>query len=476
MSNSFYGGRDGRPFIINHRYKTIEAMLTSISSDSDFSTFPVGEYCIINTDDLNHPDNGKIFRRNFPNKKLINQNKKNNDGGYIIESIDAKGMQLIGQIVGPAGPAAKILLEDYDAVEAKKTDAKLEGQYDKYETEGDLTLTKGDILDPSLNNKIYWTSCALRDKDNKDSTCYVGFKIPYTKINITSESVSPYYTEPLTVWRDFSKLGEEINVFSQNWHINIPKGIHGQNIQDFALDKNTGLMTYVIRNYDNKESGEDTSYTLNESYPLTWITSVTLDPETGKLDIDTNNQKNDLDANLTWVKNLTVGETGLLNTITTTGKNQIKDQQLHWIKSIETAADGTVNYIEVDGKSKTSQPQLINWITDISFDNAGNIAIETNNNNIENIQKQITWISKVERPENTQVLAIDFNNSAAGNQHIEANLRTPNSIYTTEEGLFKADYNTGETETLGRMFYQGAEEPTDLTIGGLWIETVEVGE
>lgn len=355
MSNSFYGGRDGRPFIISHRYKTIEAMLTSISSDSDFSTFPVGEYCIINTDDLNHPDNGKIFRRNFPNGRPINQNKKNKDGGYTIESIDAKGMQLIGQIVGPAGPAAKILLENYDTVEAKKTNSTLEGQYDKYETEGDLTLTKGDILDPSLNNKIYWTSCALRDKDNKDSTCYVGFKIPYTKINIKSESVSPYYTESLTVWEGFSKLGEEINVFSQNWLINIPKGIHGQNIQDFALDKNTGIMTYSIRNYDKKESGEDTSYTLNEKYPLTWITSA-------------------------------------------------------------------------------------------------------------------------KRPENTQILTIDFNNSAAGIQHIEANLKTPNSIYTTEDGLFKADYNTGETETLGRMFYQGAEEPTDLTIGGLWIETVEVGE
>jgi hypothetical protein len=94
MSNySFYGGRDGRPFIINRSFKTIKEMIDGIGN------IQIGEYCIINTDDFNHPDNGKIFRRDFPGGFKIVHNFRENKGteenpkwsAYRKEQLDGNG-------------------------------------------------------------------------------------------------------------------------------------------------------------------------------------------------------------------------------------------------------------------------------------------------------------------------------------------------------------------------------------------------
>lgn len=399
--NSFYGGREGAPFILRKSYPNVPAMLDDFKQGLAFTEVRFGEYVIINTESKNHPDNGKIFRRNFAGGEI--KYWKKNEPKKIFEEIEkaesAYGAELIGSIVGPAGSvpyfqAVPFKLNEDDDTLVTMSDIKTQYENELFDTQrscGSFNLTDENLVpgayidakgEQKFNDEIKWDSFSVRTPDADDATAFIEFKVPYNVIDFEANQVNAY-TAP-TVNKMLAK-DEQTHPFYQKWQINIPKGIHGQNIQDFALDKNTGLMTYIIRNYDNKESGEDTSYILNENYPLTWI-------------------------------------------------------------------------------------------TDISFDDAGNIAIETNNN-IENIQKQITWISKVERPENTQVLTIDLNNSVAGNQHIEANLKTPNRLYTEEDGTFKVDYNTGETDTLGGFFYQGDNEEeaaAALTVGGLWIDVVEV--
>ena len=49
MSNSFYGGRDGQPFVIKKRYKTIQEMLNDFELKTDFTEVNFGEYEIIKT-------------------------------------------------------------------------------------------------------------------------------------------------------------------------------------------------------------------------------------------------------------------------------------------------------------------------------------------------------------------------------------------------------------------------------------------
>lgn len=390
MSNySFYGGRDGRPFIINRSFKTIKEMIDGIGN------IQIGEYCIINTDDFNHPDNGKIFRRDFPGGFNIIHNFRENKGteenpkwsAYRKEQLDGNGAKLIGQIVGPAGPAAQIKLSKYNNIKDLKPADLAEGYYEKSYEEGSLDLGEGEaLLDPEAetkegeeNNRIYWASCTLRDSNNLDSVCTVGFKIPFTKVIFTASSENAYYQRDengvhqnlITRNEDFyGQSNGKINPFIQNWDIKIPKGIKGDSIEDLALDPNTGLITYDIRNFDAKAEGTETHYTLNQNYPLTWIDGHNINWGTGEYHISLNNNHN--------------------------GSAAVKQDIIIPMKA------------------------------------AADILVEDNNK-----------------------LVLQYNTYSSVDEK-------GNPVYHTKD--------------LGRFIYQGAQEPADLAIGGLWIETIEVGE
>ena len=80
--NSFYGGRQGTPFIIAKSFSTVAAMEAAFS-DPNYKEVAYNEYVIIDTVNKNDPTNGEIYRR-------------------IVEE---PGYEKIGQIVGPSGPA-----------------------------------------------------------------------------------------------------------------------------------------------------------------------------------------------------------------------------------------------------------------------------------------------------------------------------------------------------------------------------------
>lgn len=63
MLGSFYGGKPGVSFIIVKSYLSIEAMKNDFRQGPLFSEVTFGEYVLINTENKNDPDNGKIFRR-----------------------------------------------------------------------------------------------------------------------------------------------------------------------------------------------------------------------------------------------------------------------------------------------------------------------------------------------------------------------------------------------------------------------------
>ena len=75
MSNSFYGGRDGRPMIIKKSFKYIhynetgdksiddvekKKSMTHQFADLDYSEVGFGEYAIIESENKNNPENGRI--------------------------------------------------------------------------------------------------------------------------------------------------------------------------------------------------------------------------------------------------------------------------------------------------------------------------------------------------------------------------------------------------------------------------------
>lgn len=77
--DSFYAGLPGTPFILKQSFYSVTDMVAEFKKQEEYTDVFYGEYCIINTVNKSHPDNGKLYRR-----------------GY-------SGPEYIGQIVGPSG-------------------------------------------------------------------------------------------------------------------------------------------------------------------------------------------------------------------------------------------------------------------------------------------------------------------------------------------------------------------------------------
>ena len=115
MSNSFYGGRDGQPFVIKATFKTVKAMTDEFKKGPGYTAVNFGEYALIETEHKNNPENGRIFRRGYDysrkdryisswvldeNTNIFAENAKTEPGGAIY----------VGQIVGPSGNAPHLHL------------------------------------------------------------------------------------------------------------------------------------------------------------------------------------------------------------------------------------------------------------------------------------------------------------------------------------------------------------------------------
>lgn len=94
---SFYGGRPGAPFVIVHRFNSIQEMVTLFREGAS-STHIVnyGEYVMIsnNPTSENHEDNGRAYRRGMNYSDEYHPGNYENPGG---------GAEYIGQFTGPQG-------------------------------------------------------------------------------------------------------------------------------------------------------------------------------------------------------------------------------------------------------------------------------------------------------------------------------------------------------------------------------------
>ena len=98
--NSFYGGRRGASFIIVKSFKTVAEMIAEFSKGNQYTTVNYDEFVIIDTENKNNTDNGKIYRR-----------------GYNYTG-DLGGAEYVGQIVGPAGlgPHAEMIEKSEEVI------------------------------------------------------------------------------------------------------------------------------------------------------------------------------------------------------------------------------------------------------------------------------------------------------------------------------------------------------------------------
>lgn len=486
-NNSFYGGRDGRPMIITKKYSTVQEMLKDFSGLEEIKSFEeernpsagnrpyatelgvaFGDYVIIETENRNNPENGRIFRRgldfnNIKNDDAISGWVFNKDTKmYEEKDFPSYGAKLVSQIVGPAGDAPHfqpVPFVDEEGITQTLDSIKQEYEaYDIMSGEGIFNVAFGNLVpgkDKAGNfiDDITWKHCSVRDTNAETSTAYIGFTFPYTVIEFEAQSESPYYNRnkgtanfintDLITRHDEDKNAE--HPFYQKWQIHIPKGIKGDSIEELELNDSTGVITYNIRNFNTDAEGQPTLYKLNENFPLTWITRANIDPATGAFNIDTNNNKNEISTTLQWLKNIDINP-----------------------------EDGAVTVSFTGGKEDEIKPSL-QWVKDITIDETGKMTTDYTNQNDRVETNKFTWISEANIDGNKD-LEIIFNNDNIDN--INVSLKTPNTV-NLKDGQFIATYNNGDETVLGMTEIgtsacAGAKVDPNLNVGGVWFVTQEM--
>ena len=220
MYSSFYGGRQGAPFIIVKSFTSISEMIDNFSKGLEYTIVKFDEYVVINTTNKFDLDNGKIYRRgkDFTNDK----------GGAIY----------IGQVAGAPGPAPHFELTTIQ--EIKET---TNGQEDIYRKgEGTYSPSNGNLIpgkyeengEIKYNDEIQWAYCSIVNADGTSGVAQIGFTFPYLIIDYEAQLEEDDYTGPL-----IERVDDIQHPFYQNWLLHIPKGDKGDkgtSIQELKID------------------------------------------------------------------------------------------------------------------------------------------------------------------------------------------------------------------------------------------------
>ena len=275
--NSFYGGRRGASFVIAKRYSTIAEMVAAFSRGGDYKTVNYDEYVLIDTENKNNPDNGKIYRRGYE--------YNNSMGGAIYE----------GQIVGPAGLAPHTemhTIDEIEQIEQRENFTYRRGSGEYSPVGGNII--PGKYVEPGTgiikyNDKISWAYCSVRDMNSHESTAHIGFKFPYTVIDYTTTSVSTYKNGNYADTSAATRIDDGSHPFYEKWNISIPKGVKGDAFKNFRvmvadntiqsytgqaddIANNRQVLVYDYYHYDEKENGDMKTYYVGDYNKISNIT------------------------------------------------------------------------------------------------------------------------------------------------------------------------------------------------------------
>lgn len=308
--DSFYAGLPGTPFILKQRFPSKQAMIDEFKKQEEYTDVFYGEYCIIDTVNKSHPDNGKIYRRGYSEPEYIGQVV--GPSGLFCDNIrivtrnqsenkyyDKNGSEIIDLIIydssnnssnwGSLNNIDKLLFDPY---EFKDLDTQYKQQY---------KIIVYDIYENISDGKGDYTK-------EKIATCFAGVYDVLESMQeyLNGETVLRYSSSPDKILAD--KNGNSI---IKSW------------LENVSFNPNTGQLVFtgngcnetlnkvfflkLLKNvkldpdgtihflYTNKgEQGEEGSQVeIDESLDkaLTWIKDIHLNKNTGQLQIHFNNDK-----------------------------------------------------------------------------------------------------------------------------------------------------------------------------------------
>lgn len=445
MSESFYGGKAGTPFIIAKSYNSVNAMIADFAKGPALTAVQYGEHVIINTEDKNNSNNGALYRRGY--------DYNNSMGGAIY----------VGTIVGPSGKAPMFELttiENIKEITFKDSDEVRQG-------EGAWNISNKSLVpgkaDSEFNDDIAWNYITIRDQHGTDTTAWVGIKIPYHVIEMDAQSVSAYYNRDNET-ADFKNTNlverddDQAHPFYSHWSVRIPRGIKGDALKNFRvveasdaiqdyegktddINNHRKILVYDYYCYDTKENGEpktlylgdfnmidtidladDGTFTITYTHDNTvtytkkikWITSTTLNSTTGVFHIDYNDGSN-YETTLKWINGISLADNGTITFTYTTGDSEALENKIKWITTTELETNGTLTINYNDG-TKEVFDKKIQWITNITLTDEGILTINYNNDTPA-FTKSLIWPVRIEfdskdneADPGTQVIKVTYNN------------------------------------------------------------------
>lgn len=445
MSESFYGGKAGTPFVIAKSYNSVNAMIADFAKGPALTAVQYGEHAIINTEDKNNSNNGALYRRGY--------DYNNSMGGAIY----------VGTIVGPSGKSPMFELttiENIKEITFKDSDEVRQG-------EGAWNISNKSLIpgktDSEFNDDIAWSYITIRDQHGTDTTAWVGIKIPYHVIEMDAQSVSAYYNRDKET-ADFKNVNlverddDQAHPFYSHWSVRIPKGIKGDALKNFRvveasdaiqdyegktddINNHRKVLVYDYYCYDAKENGEpktlylgdfnmidtidladDGTFTITYTHDNTvtytkkikWITSTTLNSTTGVFHVDYNDGSN-YETTLKWINGISLADNGTITFIYTTGDSETLENKIKWITTTELETNGTLTINYNDG-TKEVFDKKIQWITNITLTDEGILTINYNNDTPA-FTKSLIWPVRIEfdskdneADPGTQVIKVTYNN------------------------------------------------------------------
>lgn len=471
MSESFYGGKAGAPFVIAKSYKSVDEMITDFAQGPTLTAVAYGDHVIINTDDKNNSNNGALYRRGY--------DYNNSMGGAIY----------VGTIVGPSGKSPMFELTTLDAIK----DITFKDTDEVRQATGAWNISNNSLIpgktDTDFNDDISWSYITIRDQYGVDTTAWVGIRIPYHVIEMDAHSESAYYNRDKET-ADFKNNSlverddDQEHPFYSHWQIHIPKGIKGDALKNFRVinasdaiedyegkaddvANNRQVLVYDYYCYDAQANGEpktlylgnynmikgiiladDGTFTIEYTHDSTvtyknkikWITAVSLEAN-GSFTINFNDETK-YNTSLTWIKDMLLDADGTVTFKYSNKADVVKDKLVKWITSTTlNASTGAFNITFNDG---TKYDNSLTWVKDITLATDGTVTfIYTNKDNVVK-SKLVKWITSSTLNSTTGAFQINYNDGS----NYKTTLKWINGITLADDGTVTFSYTTGDTEVL----------------------------
>lgn len=439
--NSFFGGRRGTPFIIKRSFESIKQMVEQFKKGYDYQEVNFEEYVIINTNNKDNPDNGKVYRRDtdysndksytyYPEEKYkigtngqiiiiedqpeINEQEEieeeenteeeteeenieeeteeeeeqNVEEDVILYRVKAMeevfngdgGAVYIGTIVGPSGSAPYLRIASYEEID--NTDASY--------VEGSLSTLMGMVpgkveTEDILNPGEFITS--YNDSINWRSVC---FRNPDGRTSTTKIGfqipypIIEFTTESINPYENESstieRVDDTIHPFYEKWNIGIPKALKPN------LITNLKVTTPTVNDFIYEVGDSELEYEYSgKSNDVEGEKQIITYDQIDYSNLEQGTLVTRFLGNYNVIKNVELSNQGQLTFSFTHDDDAILPTTLKWIKQLDfNEEDGNfiVTYnTKTDDENDTqilNKNTVVSWIKDLTLNDDGYITATWN--------------------------------------------------------------------------------------------------